>query len=92
MQYAERIQLAIANKGLSREKRWTESIAVGSASYVDKISEFLRYKRRRFVIEDNNDDSYAIWDPPVHYSRLQSKYLVKSAFLLNAKMKPKNQA
>ena len=92
MQYAERIQLAIANKGLSREKRWTESIAVGSPSYVAKISESLRYKRRKFVIEDNNDGSCTIWDPPCRYSRLQSKYLVKSAFLLNAKMKPKNQA
>jgi putative transposase len=69
--YAERIQLAITNKELIREKRWTESIAVGSQSYVEKVAESLRYKHRRFVVEDYNDGSCAIWDPPSHYSQLK---------------------
>jgi putative transposase len=70
--YAERIQFAIVNKGLSREKRWTESIAIGSQSYVEKIAESLRYKGHKFVVEDYNDGSCAIWDPPFCYSRIKS--------------------
>jgi putative transposase len=75
MQYVERMQLAIENKILSREKRWTESIAVGSQSYVAKISESLRDKRRRFLIEDNNDGYCAIWESLAPYSKLQNSHL-----------------
>ncbi len=72
-QYMERIQLAIANKKLSREKRWTESIAVGSQPYVVKISESLQYKRPRLVIEENDDGSCVIWESLAHYSILKKQ-------------------
>jgi putative transposase len=72
LEYAERIQRAIVNKGLNREKRWTESIAVGSPPYVEKIAASLLYKRRRFVVEHYNDGSCAIWDPPSCYSPMKS--------------------
>jgi hypothetical protein len=61
------MQLAIENRKLSREKRWMESIAVGSKPYMAKIAESLRYKRRKFVIEENNDGSSAIWESCVSY-------------------------
>jgi putative transposase len=62
MQYVERIPLAIENRKLSREKRWTESIAVGSKSYAAKIAESLRYKHPRFAIEENDDGSSTVWE------------------------------
>jgi hypothetical protein len=68
MHYVERIQLAIKNRKLSREKRWTESIAMGSPFYVAKIAESLRYKRRRFAIEENDYGSSTVWESCVRYS------------------------
>ena len=70
-QYFERIQLAIANRRLDRQKRWTESIAVGSSLYVAKVSASLRYTRRKFLIEDNNDGSYLLRESLSPYSGLQ---------------------
>jgi putative transposase len=67
-QYVERIQLAIENRKLSREKRWTESIALGSPSYVAKIVESLRYKHSRFAIEENEDGSSTVWESCAPYS------------------------
>jgi putative transposase len=68
IQYAERIRIAIANRILSREKHWTESIAVGSRSFVEKVVESLQYRRRRFAIEENGDGSCSIWEPFAPYS------------------------
>jgi putative transposase len=68
IQYAERIRLAIEQKKLHREKRWTESIAVGSRSYVAKIEESLRYRRRRYIIDEDEDGSCAIWESCALYS------------------------
>jgi hypothetical protein len=48
IQHVEQIRLAIEQNKLHCEKRWAESIAVGSRSYVAKIEKSLQYGRRRF--------------------------------------------
>jgi len=68
----ERTQPATANKKLSRGKRWTENIAVGNQPYVGKISEPLQYKRRRLVIEENDDGWSVLWESLAHYSILKN--------------------
>jgi len=87
VQYSERIQLAIANNKLSREICWTESIAVGSRSYVAKISESLRYKHRRPFIEEYDDGSCAIWESLDPYSRLQNRPFELSQPQISLKVK-----
>jgi putative transposase len=71
LEHEERIQRAIANRKLSREKRWTESIAVGGKSYIAKIAESLRYKRRKLAIEEDDDGSCVIWESFASYSTLR---------------------
>ena len=67
-EYEMRIQSAIDRKKLSREKCWTESIAVGSKSYVTRIAAALRYERRRSLIEEREDGSCVIWEPLSEYA------------------------
>ena len=67
-EYRARIECAIAEKKLSREKRWTESIAVGSKEYVTKIAAALRYRRFKPLIEENEDGSCAVWEPLSEYA------------------------
>ena len=69
LEYKDRIQRDIAAKKLDREKRWTESIAVGSKPYVIKIAATLRYKRLKPMIEEGEDGSCTIWEPFSKYSR-----------------------
>ena len=48
--YDAAIEERLAKHPLEREPQWTESIAVGSRSFVDRISETLLH-RRRFDVE-----------------------------------------
>jgi putative transposase len=85
IQYAERIRIAIANRILSREKHWTESIAVGSRSFVEKVVESLQYRRRRFAIEENGDGSCSIWEPFAPYSAESFSRTARSREVLKRK-------
>ena len=62
-EYRIRIQSAIAEKRLNREKCWTESIAVGGKGYVEKIAAHIRYERLRPRMEEMEDGSWAVWEP-----------------------------
>jgi putative transposase len=61
LEYKDRIQRDLAAKKLNRERRWTESIAVGSKAYVTEIAATLRYKRLKPVIEEEEDGSCVVW-------------------------------
>ena len=72
-QYRTRIEQAIAEKRLQREKRWTESIAVGSRSYVRGIAEAVRYRGRyKPRIEEAADGSWSLWETPSKYHSRQA--------------------
>jgi putative transposase len=67
--YRIRIQCAIEEKRLNREKCWTESIAVGGQAYVKKIAAAIRYERLRPRIEEREDGSWAVYEPSSDYHR-----------------------
>jgi putative transposase len=92
-QYAERIKMAIENRKLRRERRWTESIAVGSRSYVERISKSLRYKRRRLTIDEEDDGSCSIWESLSAYSILKNGSMrsLRHRRSLNSEKKAKNR-
>jgi putative transposase len=69
-EYQMQIQLTITGKRLVREKRWTESIAVGSAAYVQKIALAIRRERIRPRLEEAADGSWSILEPSSEYSLL----------------------
>jgi putative transposase len=60
-EYRARIEYAIATGKLQREKCWTESIAVGSRGYVDKIAAAIRRERVRPRIEQEETGSWSVW-------------------------------
>jgi putative transposase len=60
LEYMHRIQRDIAEKKLDRERRWAESIAVGSKAYVTRIAATLRYKRLKPIIEESEVSKYSI--------------------------------
>jgi putative transposase len=60
-EYRARIEHAIAAGRLKRQKRWTESIAVGRQSYVTKIAATIRCERLRPRIEEGEDGSWSVW-------------------------------
>jgi hypothetical protein len=62
----------IEQNKLHREKRWAESIAVGSKSYVAKIKESLQYRRRKFIIEEEDDGTRALWESCAIHSKSQA--------------------
>ncbi len=67
-QYRTRIESAIKDRRLKREKRWTESIAVGSHSYVRGIAHAVRYRGRiKPRIEEATDGSWLLWETPSRY-------------------------
>ncbi len=59
-EYRVRIGQAIAKKKLKREKRWTESIAVGGEEYVRKIAGAIRRVRLKLRIEESEDGSWIV--------------------------------
>ena len=61
-EYRERIQQAISEKNLKREKCWTESIAVGTEAYVRRIAASIRHERLRPRITEREDGSWAVWE------------------------------
>jgi putative transposase len=66
-EYRARIETAIAEKRLSREKRWTESIAVGGQAYVRKIAAAIHRERLSPRVEESEDGSWAVWEPSSDY-------------------------
>lgn len=66
-EYRARIQRAIEEKKLSRDKCWTESIAVGGEAYVRKIAGAIRRERLRPRIEESNEGYWAVWEESPDY-------------------------
>jgi putative transposase len=66
-EYRDEIRGAIEEKRLSRQSRWTESIAVGGKEYVKKIAAATRYERLKPSIQEEDDGSWTVWEPrPVY--------------------------
>ena len=71
--YRIRIQRAIEEKRLKRDSRWTESIAVGSETYVKRIAEDIKYRRRNLTLEEGEDGAWFVWEPPSPYRVTESR-------------------
>lgn len=64
--YKDWIDRAVQAKKLSRESKWTESIAVGSKEFIEKVRSELKHKARgREIIEEN--ESYHLRETQVSY-------------------------
>ena len=70
-EYIDRIQSAIAGRRLNREKRWTESIAVGGIDFINNIAAKIRAERLRYQIESDEDGSFTLWDPQGKYGQMK---------------------
>jgi putative transposase len=66
-EYQMRILRAIEEKRLNREKRWTESIAVGGREYVEKIAATIRCERLKSRVEEGEAGSWAVWETSSQY-------------------------
>jgi putative transposase len=62
-----RIQNAIEGNQLQRQSCWTESIAVGSKLYVEKIAATIKYKRRILEIDEGINGSWYIRESTPSY-------------------------
>lgn len=60
-EYLARIEHAIAARKLEREKRWTESIAVGSKEYIRNIAAAVKRERIKLRVEEETDSSFSVW-------------------------------
>ena len=90
-EYQARIRRAIEEKRLSREKCWTESIAVGREEYVRKIASTIRRERLRPRIEESNDGYWAVWEaPPKYQLRRGERSPLDPPERSKGKNKPKN--
>ena len=90
-EYRTRIQRAIEAKRLSREKCWTESIAVGGEAYVRRIAGAIRRERLRPRIEESNDGYWAVWEGSPDYQLLRIERTPSYALdRLERKNKPQN--
>jgi putative transposase len=69
-EYRSRIQCAIENRRLSREKKWTESIAVGRKEYVERMAAVIRRERLKPRLEEEDDGSWAVWESASDYQPL----------------------
>jgi putative transposase len=69
-EYQIRIQRAKVEEQLRRERRWTESIAVGSESYVRKVAAAIRNERLRPRFDEAQDGSWAVWEQTSSYGVL----------------------
>ncbi len=93
IEYRMQIQRAIAGKRLDREKRWTESIAVGSAAYVREIAHVIRRERLRPRMEEEVDGSWTVWEPSSDYHASSRGLTIEpeSPTCLIERNKPENQ-
>jgi putative transposase len=66
--YRDRIQRAITEEKLRRQRFWTESIAVGSRGFVGDIAASIRFRHRRLQIEDTGTGAWAVWETTADYS------------------------
>ena len=66
-EYQMQIQMDIEQKKLHREKRWTESIAVGGEEYVKRIAKSIRRERLKPLIRKEKDGSWAVWESTSRY-------------------------
>jgi putative transposase len=65
--YQSKIQNLIDANILNREKYWTESIAVGSKPYLEKIIKSIKYERRKFKIDNTFYGSWYVYESPASY-------------------------
>ena len=61
--YEQGISLAIEHQRREREPCWTESIAVGSVSYLRRIADRMHLRRGDSDLEQGKDGSWFIRDP-----------------------------
>ena len=53
--YEQSLSLYLVTRDLNRDKKWTESIAVGSESFVENFKERLGIKARNFTVVNEKD-------------------------------------
>lgn len=68
-QYRAAIREAIEARRRSREPIWTESIAVGSSRFIQRVSRDLKY-RSRLKQEEVADEVWTVRETPPSYGSL----------------------
>jgi putative transposase len=68
VEYRRRIEIAIREKKLNREKCWAGSIAVGGKAYVEKIAAAIRCERLKPILDEREDGSWAVWESSREYA------------------------
>ena len=71
--YAAEIEAAIAAGRLKRESWWTESVAVGSREYVQRIEEGTRKRKKRVRSEDLGSGLWCVREEQVGYGEGRSR-------------------
>jgi putative transposase len=55
------IEESLINKDIARQTQWTESVAVGSKSFMEKIKEKMGIKAKgRQIIKANDDEAFQL--------------------------------
>jgi len=74
------LQEAIARDQLRREPCWTDSLAVGSRTFIDQVQPLILSRRETEIVEDKQLGLWALKEPEIPYgSELGSKTRSKAA-------------
>ena len=68
-EYRLLIRNAIAQRELHREKRWTESIAVGNRSFIEKVKSLLGFRAKGRKVKEVGK-GFQLWEGPARYNAL----------------------
>ena len=67
--HKEMIEESLINKDIARQTQWTESVAVGSKSFMEKIKEKMGIKAKgRQIIKANDDEAFQLREASISYS------------------------
>jgi len=67
--HKEMIEESLINKDIARQTQWTESVAVGSKSFMEKIKEKMGIKAKgRQIIKANDDEAFQLREASSSYS------------------------
>jgi putative transposase len=67
--HKEMIEESLINEDNARQTQWTESVAVGSKSFTEKIKEKMGIKAKgRQIIETHDDEAFQLRETSVSYS------------------------
>ncbi len=73
------VEEKLKQNDIKRDNKWTESIGVGSKSFLKMIKEKLGYRAKgRSIVEDNNPSTYQLREPRAIYGVNGQKNLINT--------------